>query len=329
MARTIAACLLAGLAMGVTPADAQDCTKPLRMLTSLPMTSRAGGVMTIPVTINGTEKQFLFDTGGMLMQVSSGVADDLKLPRYDSPLEIYAVDGSKSDKYTKVKSFAMGKLPPSPAQLQISPNKGVDGIFSPMIFKSLDFDMDFAAHKLNLMLGDHCEGKVIYWPAKAIAVVPFTLRDNHITVPVTVDGHALTAIIDTGASTSVVRQNVAQYVLKIAPDSPDLKIVGHLGDDEKASVYTYPFKTLSFEGVTVTNPHINILTDIVNKQAAHDGNNGRQTGSLIKGEYDDLTLPEVIIGMDVLSRLHPYLALSEGRLYLTEASTPAASSPTP
>ena len=69
----------------------------------------------------------------------------------------------------------------------------------------------------------------------------------------------------------------------------------------------------------MTNPKIRILTDIVNKNADH----GLQTGSHIKRVSDDLTLPEVIIGMDVLSRLHPYLAMGEKRLYLTEASIPA------
>ena len=64
--------------------------------------------------------------------------------------------------------------------------------------------MDFAAGKLNLMLGDHCEGKVVYWPAKALATVPITINDYDIRVPVTVDGHNLMAVIDTGASTSTV-----------------------------------------------------------------------------------------------------------------------------
>ena len=51
-----------------------------------------------------------------------------------------------------------------------------------------------------------------------------------------------------------------------------------------------------------------------------------QTGSLIKRVSDDVTLPEVIVGMDVLRKLHMYMAFKERRLYLTEAgSDPAAS----
>ena len=67
--------------------------------------------------------------------------------------------------------------------------------------------------------------------------------------------------------------------MNLTPDSDGMKVVGHLGNDEKALVYTYPFKTLTdSEGITVKNPQIRILTDIVNKNADHR----KETGSLIK-----------------------------------------------
>ena len=61
-----------------------------------------------------------------------------------------------------------------------------------------------------------------------------------------------------------------------------------------------------------------ILTDVVAKNADH----GLQTGSNIKRVSDDLTLPEVIVGMDVLRHLHIYLANAEHKLYITEATPP-------
>ena len=53
----------------------------------------------------------------------------------------------------------------------------------------------------------------------------------------------------------------------------------------------------------------------------------RETGSLVRETRDSLTLPEVIVGMDVLRKLHVYLAMSEKRLYVTEAGNPAAAAP--
>ena len=42
---------------------------------------------------------------------------------------------------------------------------------------------------------------------------------------------------------------------------------------------------------------------------------------------DDLKLPEVIVAMDVLRKLHLYFAFKEKRLYLTEASAPPTTAP--
>ena len=181
---------LAALAI-VTPANADDCNKPLKLVTTLPLTPLGDGVMTVPVTINGVPKQFLFDTGGVLQQVSAAVADELKLREFDSPLELYGVDGKISRKYTSVEKFGLGNLPGGRAELLVAPDSDVDGVVSPVAYGALDFDMDFAAGKLNLLLGDHCEGKVVYWPAKAIAAVPIAIDAYHIRVPVTVDGHSL------------------------------------------------------------------------------------------------------------------------------------------
>lgn len=307
------------MGLWTAPASADDsCNKPLRMLASLPMTPLyTNGYVTIPVSFNGVQKQFLVDTGGFITQISSTVADELKLFKQDSPVELYGVSGDVSKKYTTVQDFALGRLHAPKLEVQISKLE-MDGIFAPVSFRGYDFEMDFAGRRLNIVSNDHCDGKVIYWQANAVAAVPVKINDLDITVPVTIDGHRLTAVIDTGAATSTLRLDIARRVFGLAPDSPTMTAIGHIGDDEKAIIYKHPFQTLTFEGVTVNNPRIEILTDIVNKNADHS----LQTGSMIKKASDDLVLPEVLIGMDVLHNLHLYFALKEKMLYLTEASTP-------
>ena len=97
-------------------AAAEDCNKPLKLVATLPMTTLDGdGLVTVPVTINGVPKQFLFDTGGVLPQISSAVVDELKLPRLDSAMSFYAVDGTSSNKYTVIDKFRPGKHSRAPA----------------------------------------------------------------------------------------------------------------------------------------------------------------------------------------------------------------------
>ena len=290
----------------------------------MPLTEdRNTGRFTIPIQLGGVEKQFLFDTGGYFTQISPAVADELKLKRKSSDIELYGVNGAVSREMVTVPTFGLGPIHAANYQLPVGTDNEVAGIFTPVGFTMVDFDLDFAGRKLNIFSSDHCDGKVIYWKANAIAMVPVTVReDNHFSIPVTVDGHELTAIIDTGATTSTVRLDMAKYVFGLKPDSDDMKVVGYIDFDNNAPIYQHHFQTLSFAGVTVNNPHIMILTDIVNKNADHSN----QTGSLVKRVSDDLTLPKVIVGMDVLSKLHMYIAFKERRLYLTEAGSPAAGS---
>jgi hypothetical protein len=66
----------------------------------------------------------------------------------------------------------------------------------------------------------------------------------------------------------------------------------------------------------VSNPSINIIPDIMKKYA----DNRFQTGSSVKRTDDSVTLPEVIVGMDVLRNLHIYIAFKEKKIYITQTS---------
>jgi hypothetical protein len=82
--------------------------------------------------------------------------------------------------------------------------------------------------------------------------------------------------------------------------SPDVKKVGKLTGPSggEAVAYAYPFKTLTMGGVTVTNPQI-MLTEGRNFLSSNDAT--------------------ILLGMDMLPRLHLYIAYREQRLYVTDA----------
>ncbi|HWC63996.1 MAG TPA: aspartyl protease family protein, partial [Rhizomicrobium sp.] len=56
-----------------------DCS--LKIVDIIRLKSLGGGSREIiPITINGTEKNFIFDTGGFLTQVARTTAEELQLP---------------------------------------------------------------------------------------------------------------------------------------------------------------------------------------------------------------------------------------------------------
>jgi hypothetical protein len=278
--------------------------------------------MVVPITLNGVEKKFLFDTGGGLNSVSRAVVQELKLPEYHSNHRASDLYGEDSDTFVQIHDVMLGAAKTSGVQLQVMGDFGFkdgnapfDGIVSTGYFNRDDVDLDFGAERVNFFSTDHCEGKVVYWPHQVLSVVPVTLEQGHIDLPVTLDGHALRALIDTGATRTVLNLPRAEQKLNFSPDTPPP--AGTPKDDPAQQRYIRRFSSLSFDGLTVANPLI-VVTPL-----QFGGSDNRATLASRAEHLDDETnrlSPDMIIGMDVLRRLHIYIATGEQKLYVTEAT---------
>ncbi len=165
--------------------------------------------------------------------------------------------------------------------------------------RNYDADFDFANATFNLFSRDHCEGRVVYWTHDPYGVVEITLNDyGQITVPVMLDGKEIRAIIDTGAYHSAASLETIESEFGIDEKNPDLRFA----PDSKASHprYRYPFKTLSFQSVTINNPDLLLVPDDQSKQSG--------------------SAPKIMLGINVLKRLHLYVAYGERKLYVTPAA---------
>src|SRR5262249_39171992 len=159
---------------------------------------------------------------------------------------------------------------------------------------NVDADFDFAAKKLNLISQNHCDGKVVYWTAPALAVIPFRFdKGGHVVFPLRLDDTRVNAMLDTGAYNTVLNLNTARRTFNVDTNAPDVKKIGELKGGFTADVYRKQFKTITLDGVTVTNPEIDLLPDMVSNPARPT--NG--AGSIIRDT--DADLPDVILGMNV------------------------------
>jgi hypothetical protein len=179
-----------------------------------------------------------------------------------------------------------------------------------------DVDVDFGTYKMNYFSPDHCPGHVVYWPHAALAVTPMTFRNRHIRLAVRVDGKELRAEIDTGATNTTMMAGAAKRLFDIVPETP-----GNvpLNIQPMEAAFGRVFSTLDFEGVGVSNPQIVIVPDLLGSK---DPTNGFQTGSHVKRVDDDIDRPDLLIGMNILKKLHIYIAFDENKSYISEASTP-------
>ena len=103
-------------------------------------------------------------------------------------------------------------------------------------------------------------------------------------------------MLDTGAHTSFITLRAAARLLGLEENDSSFKLKGNQRiNGMMAPVYSYPFKSLSFGAVSVTNPHIEIVSDKV------------------WGEN------RLLLGVDILRQLHLYIAYKERKLYVTPA----------
>ena len=309
--------ILLGVALAsmlTAPAVAADCS-PLQLKNTIKLEPAAGGMMLVPITLNGVEKKFLLDTGGGLNSVSGQVVQELKLVEYHSRYRTVDLHGNASDSFVQVETVILGRSQGGGIQFQVAPNLPFDGILSTGIFLQDDVDIDFGANRLNIFSTDHCSGRVVYWPHAALSVVPVSLERGHIDVPVSLDGHILTAMLDTGSSLTELDLDRAQRKLRFSPEAPPP--AGNPPDNPQRQIYPRRFATLAINGITVANPLVLI------KPLTFSGgkNNPLKLGSRAQHFDDEVNRlkPDMIIGMDILHHLHLYLATDEERLYVTEA----------
>ncbi|HKU63998.1 MAG TPA: aspartyl protease family protein [Rhizomicrobium sp.] len=315
MHRAAIALLLVWLAPS-TAIAAETASCSLKLVNSIPITMAAGGARPlVAVTINGTQKQFLLDTGGYATQISATAAEELKLPVTESYVKMLDLYGNASTQAVRVDTFVLGRLGDRNIRMPIltfAENALYSGLLAADYMGKYDIELDFAGGKMNYFSPDHCPGNVVYWPAAAIAVVPMRFPDHHLILDVSLDGHPFRAIVDTGAPGTTLSMAEAKRVFDITAEDKDKD-------------FEHVFQKLSFEGLEVANPRIAIIPD---KVGSKDPNNSFVTGSRVK-RIDDLdpTAPKMLIGMNILSKLRLYIAFSENKMYVTPGAPLAVVKP--
>ncbi len=307
--------LLAAGAAGMAPASAAAACGPLKMVASTDLVERERNQFMVPVVINGTPTHFLVDTGGVFTQISPRMASALKLQFEAGATRVFDVSGNASGAYVKVDTMTMGGMTGRNVYLRVLPtNMLADGIVAPDTMKRFDVEMDFAGQKMNYFLPDHCFGKVVYWPHGDVAQISINLADQAwIKVPVTIDGKSFLAIIDTGATGTIISTDTAKEEFGLDASSPGMEPAGNINNDPNLASHRYRFSTLTLDGITVKNPSILIMPDRLTDAFAKSGQRMRKKAAL----------PEVTLGMNVLKHLHLYFAFAEHRLYVTAGSAPA------
>jgi len=328
----IAGALMAALV--ITPSFAAEpppTCGPLKLFNEVQLQSMDDGLRPmIPVRVDGHDELFVFDTGNGVTAISQLAAKDLGIT-IGNDGAFYSADvfGNIKSLYAKVSQFEFGKRKHGAVRMPIWPQSGTQmrGSFGLDFMLHYDADIDFGTGKFRAFERDHCPGQVVYWQAQAMGVVPINIANGHLTVPVELDGHKLDAVIDTGAEYSVMPRQIAQDIFGLTEGEPGTEFVSELSQGDRTvrkRSFVHTFTSLNFGDIQAKNTKVLVKPDFISTD-----NPFLSHYEIYQRKIDGLKMPDLIIGMNVLRKLHIYMAFGEQRLYVSPASTPVPALPQP
>ncbi|HEY4077146.1 MAG TPA: pepsin/retropepsin-like aspartic protease family protein [Rhizomicrobium sp.] len=326
----LALLILAGLVTGV--ARAETCP-PLRLLNQTQMLAINDGMtMLVPVTINTVDKLMILDTGASASSVTRALAQELNISVHPNvrSVGLYDINGNVSYDFATIANFKFGQQEVRDTKFRIWPNPDLGkvdprlaGILSLDRLLQYDIDVDFANGVLKLFSPEHCEGNVLYWKAAAVSVGGFDTRGDHINVQVSLDGQKMNAIIDSGAVSSILSADIARRLFGLTATSPGMKQSGIAMGNPLYPVYRHQFSKLEFDGVLISNPDIAIWPNVISRSADRT-QQSTENRAIPRNTLSGVN--QLIIGMDILRKLHLYIASQERHIYVSASPGTASSS---
>lgn len=270
-----------------------DYCPPLTIEATAPMSDAHNGLVVVQATLGTIQRAMLIDTSTAVSEITSETVSTLQLPTFGNQFGMYNPSGNPTEKAAAVSPFVLGNVSTKSYTFRVSNSTAlsvrdqVGGSIGTDVLRAYDVDFDFGGGKINLVSPDHCDGKVVYWHAAAVAVVPANiLPDGRIMLSVTVDGHPLNALLDTGSAASTMNSAAARSLS-----------VNSVGTD-----LTHTFQSLALEGISVSNPNVRIVPQLADSSGK---------------PVDSATGADMTLGLDVLRHLHVYIAYKEQKLYVT------------
>jgi hypothetical protein len=331
-------------------AAAQTCTLPAVADTVDLKQLPGSDLVTVPVVINGKPRQFLLDIGINPTEVSQATVTELGLPqdaRASSTIQsagngfsgnmsaaylgqmqtpVFDVKGNQTAfamrGRVRIGAFTFGTATARNMMFMIA-NTGEIGTAAPYdgrltndFFKQYDMELDFRGKAINYLTPTQCDDpdQAVFWSHGAVAVIPMTLVDGRIQVPVTIEGHPVQATIDTSSARSVMRRDIAELTLGYKANTPAMAAAGNLKDGMDQPVYAHSFSQIAFSGgVTAVNVPALIQTNGMLRDTDKDLVLGSRASTL------GARIPDLTLGMDVLHQLHMYIVFGQKKLYVTSA----------
>jgi predicted aspartyl protease len=256
---------------------------------------------TVAGQINREPVRMLLDTGAGWTYIMRAEADRQNLHPERIRQQTQGIGGLTSVFLVKVKAFGIGDARAVNLRfpvLEAMDKSGIAALVGADFLMQYDVEMDLAQNRVKLFRADYCGDRALaYWDQHAMSVpMTFTERGSSPLVQVKINGVTLSALIDSGASRTLVNLSTARK-LGFALDAPGVTPSGKaqgIGSAIK-DVWNMTFDSFAIGDEVIRQPRIGVFDDT----------------DLLRGR----TPFQMILGRDFLRAHHVLLAQSQMQLY--------------
>lgn len=318
MNRCALSIVLAATLAGAAPVRAGTCALPL--VASLELKALGDGEYMVPVTIAGVSHDFLLGLDNPLSAISGAFADAQGFKSRAVPYALVpSVDGETIKQVVTLPDVTVGaarvtgfRMLRKDRALQ-GPASAALGLLGLDLLRNFDVELDLKNRRLKLFTPNDCGDGVVYWQAANFAKVSLkTDASGHGSFPMKLDGASLDVDFYIQDRPARMGTSTFEALFGLTPQSPGVTAEQQDGD----TIYHYPFRTLSLEGIAIANPRIDIFPDggvdcRPDPQLAGGGRGKRCFGA-----------SQLRLFNPVLSALHLYIAFKQKTAYVTAAGAP-------
>lgn len=184
----------------------------------LPLVERSRRFL-VEAEINGQKRLFVVDSGAWKSALSPDVADALNLPVDRTGAQrVSGVGQTITPEYPRVvASIRLGGEQWTDLRLPVTGQRtftsfgepNLAGILGADILSRYDVELDFPAQTMTLYTARNCLGRFAPWRGDYQAYSPDYTPHHTFLMDMALDGHAIRAVLDTGAGASLVSSDAA------------------------------------------------------------------------------------------------------------------------
>ncbi len=223
----------------------------LQQLADLPVTLD-GNRLDVTARVNGAETRLVLDTGAEATVLATGTIAALQLPRSQrSASRLGGVGGVvvNADAYADLDVGGIGVR----RRFAVADIPGVGGLLGADVLSGSDVELDLPNRRVRLWRAPGCGAADLPWSGPRLTVPVEVTGGDLVRVTAMLDGRAVPALIDSGASRSLVKTDAAD-----AGVAQDPAIVARGLDGGAIGVRLHRFGTLAVGGDTVDGPRIGV-----------------------------------------------------------------------